>query len=288
MVMHTSELLKKVRKIEILAKGKSREVMAGAYHAAFKGRGMTFSETREYQAGDDVRDIDWNVTARTHVPHVKLYEEEKEITVVLMIDTSASGFFGSTLARVHYIAEIAALLAYNAVRQQNRLGAIFFSEKVDLYIPPAKGKKQMLRIIREMVASTAGKGGNGIEMALRYLTSTQNKRTVCFLLSDFIQGEYEIPLVLAAKKHDIIPIRIWDEIEKKSPESGLIRCFDAEQNKWIWFDTAAKTETKDWQQYFQRYEFYFDQAVKAAGIKGVALQNGSDYLPELLKYFKKR
>lgn len=288
MVMSTAELLKKVRKIEILAKGKSREVMAGAYHAAFRGRGMTFSETREYQAGDDVRDIDWNVTARTHVPHVKLYEEEKEITVVLMIDTSASGFFGSTLARVHYLAEIAALLAYNAIRQQNRLGAIFFSDKVDLYIPPAKGKKQMLRIIREMVASTAGKGGNGIEMALRYLTSTQNKRTVCFLLSDFIQGQYEIPLVLASKKHDIIPIRIWDEKEKKSPDSGLIRCFDAEQNKWNWFDTASISETAEWHQYFQNYEVYFEQAVKAAGIKGLTLKNGSDYLPELLKYLKKR
>ncbi|HRD06762.1 MAG: DUF58 domain-containing protein [Saprospiraceae bacterium] len=286
--MSTAELLKKVRKIEILAKGKSREVMAGAYHAAFRGRGMTFSETREYQAGDDVRDIDWNVTARTHVPHVKLYEEEKEITVVLMIDTSASGFFGSTVARVNYIAEIAALLAYNAIRQQNRLGAIFFSDKVDLYIPPAKGKKQMLRIIREMVASTAGKGGNGIEMALRNLTSIQNKRTVCFIISDFIQDHYEIPLVLASKKHDIIPIRIWDGIEKKCPETGLIRCFDAEQNKWIWFDTEAITETTEWHQYFQNFELYFEQAVKAAGIKGLTLQNGNDYLPALLQYFRKR
>ncbi len=287
-MVSTAELLKKVRKIELLAKGKSREVMTGAYHSAFRGRGMTFSDSREYQPGDDVRDIDWNVTARTHIPHIKLFEEEKELTVIMMIDTSASGFFGSPASRIQYIAEISALLSYNAIREQNRLGAIFFSSGVDLYISPAKGKKQMLRIIRELLACTPGAGGSGLESALKFLTATQNKRAVCFLLSDFIQHHYQTPLTLAARKHDIIPLRVWDVLEKEIPAAGLIRLYDAEQKKWIWFDTSDKIEANDWRNYFRKYENAFEQSLIAAGIKGLSLQNGSDYLPALLKFFRKR
>lgn len=286
--MTTSELLKKVKKIEILAKGKSREMMTGAYRSAFRGRGMSFSESREYQPGDDVRDIDWNVTARTGSPYVKLYEEEKEITVILMIDTSASSYFGSLILRAQYIAEIAALICFNAVRQQHQLGAVFISDKVNLFIPPGKGKKQMLRILREILAATPGKGGNGIKDGLRFLMSTLKKRSVCFLFSDFIQNEYGDAMELTARKHDLIPVRIWDDLEKKLPDSGMIRVSDQELNNQQWLDTSDRLVRAQWIKYFQNFENQYHQYLKKAGVSGLSFQNGSDYLPELLQYFRKR
>jgi uncharacterized protein (DUF58 family) len=288
MVTDTASLLRKVRKIEILAKGKSREVFAGAYHSAFRGRGMTFRESREYQAGDDVRDIDWNVTARTNIPHVKQFEEEKEFTVMLLIDTSASVFFGQNDKKINYMAELSALLAYNTIKEQNKIGALFFSDKVDLYLRPDKGSKSMLRIIRELITAQTGKGGAGIAAALQFLISTHRKRTLCFIISDFIQDSYSDILNTASRKHDLIPIKIVDTLEKMLPSSGLIPVYDAEQNIFKWLDTGSLENQKNWEKYFESYRHYYQQTLKKSGITGLELQNGSDYLPVLLNFFKNR
>ncbi|MBK7221997.1 MAG: DUF58 domain-containing protein [Saprospiraceae bacterium] len=288
MVTDTATLLRKVRKIEILAKGKSKEVFAGAYHSAFRGRGMTFRESREYQAGDDVRDIDWNVTARTNVPHVKQFEEEKELTVMLLIDTSASVFFGQADQKINYMAELSALLAYNTIREQNKLGALFFSDKVDLYLRPDKGSKAMLRVIREHITAQTGKGGNGIGAALQFLISTHRKRTLCFIISDFIQENYSDILNLASRRHDLIPIKIVDPLEKTLPSSGMIPLYDAEQNTFKWLDTGSIENKKNWAEYFEKYNQYYQLSLLKSGITGIELQNGSDYLPVLLNFFKNR
>lgn len=288
MVTDVSALLKKVRKIEMLAKGKSREVFAGAYHSAFRGRGMTFRDSREYQAGDDVRDIDWNVTARTNTPFVKQYEEEKELTVMLLVDTSASMFFGQLNQKINFTAEIAALLAYNAIREQNKLGALFFSDKVDRYLRPNKGSNTMLRVIRELISAPSGKGGTGIAGALQFLMSTHPKRTLCFVISDFIQENYADILNVAAKKHDLIPIKIVDPLEKVLPSSGMIPLFDAEQNISRWLDTDNPENKKYWQKYFDNHTQYYQASIAKAGISGMELQTGSDYLPVMLNFFKSR
>ncbi len=218
--METSELLKKVRKIEIKTKGISRHLFAGEYHSAFKGRGMSFSEVREYQYGDDVRNIDWNVTARTGDPHIKVFEEERELTVILLVDLSGSSYFGTgKFLRKEIITEICAVLSFSAINNNDKVGILFFSDRVEKFIPPKKGKKHILRIIRELIDIEPQGKGTDIGAALEYFNSVIKKRSIAFVISDFLSVGYETPLSVVAKKHDVIGVQIYDPIEEKLPDS---------------------------------------------------------------------
>lgn len=241
--MEANELIKKVRKIEIKTRGLSQNIFAGEYHTAFKGRGMMFAEVREYQYGDDIRDIDWNVTARQNHPYVKVYEEERELTVMLLIDMSRSRLFGAIgEEKREMIAEIAATLAFSAIQNNDKIGVIFFTDKIEKFIPPQKGKKHILFIISQLLTFQPTSNGTDITQVLRYFTDALKKRTTTFLISDFIDGsDYSKALSVASNKHDVIGIQVYDKRDTQMPDVGLIRLTDLESGDSKWIDTSSKS-----------------------------------------------
>ncbi|MGB0863450.1 MAG: DUF58 domain-containing protein [Saprospiraceae bacterium] len=287
--METSELLKKVRKIEIKTKGLSKHIFSGEYHSAFKGRGMSFSEVRNYQYGDDVRSIDWNVTARYGETFIKVFEEERELTVMLLIDISKSAFFGTkNQLKSEMITEICAVLAFSAINNNDKVGVIFFTDKIEKYIPPKKGKKHILLIIRELLGLEATSGSTDLGVALRFLNNIQKKKSTTFILSDFIADGYEEALRIASKRHDLIGMHIHDIRERELPNVGLIRAIDAETGKMIWVDTSSKKLRARYQAHFDQHFDYFNQTFRKAGLDVMSVRTDESYIHSLQKLFKSR
>ncbi len=287
--MDTKELLKKVRKIEIKTKGLSKQIFAGEYHSAFKGRGMTFSEVREYQYGDDVRNIDWNVTARYDKAYIKTFEEERELTVMLLIDTSASQLFGTKqMFKKELITELAAVLSFSAIQNNDKVGVIFFSDKIEKFIPPKNGKSHILRIIRELLDCKPKGSGTDISEALRYFTNTIKKRSTAFIISDFFDNNFQKALRIANHKHDIVALHIYDEKEYKLPNVGLLKIHDAETKKELWIDTSSKNFRNKFEK--DRHSFYLKikEIFDKTGVDSQRIKTGEDYIKPLLKLFKKR
>ncbi len=288
--METSELLKKVRHIEIKARGLSRNIFAGEYHSAFKGRGMAFSEVREYQYGDDMRDIDWNVTARYNKPYVKIFEEERELTVMLLIDVSGSlGFGSSGMIKRDMLAEIAATLAFSAIQNNDKIGVIFFSDKIEKFIPPKKGKKHILFIIREILGYEPENNGTDIGLALQYMTNAIKKKCTAFLLSDFINiDSYQCPLQIANRKHDIVAVQVFDKRTTDFPAVGLIKIYDPETEEDRWIDTCSKRVRNEYRHWWQKRQEQMRNAFKQSQVDSVSVSTEDDYVKSLLHLFRRR
>jgi uncharacterized protein (DUF58 family) len=287
--MDTSELLKKVRRIEIKTRGLSNHIFSGEYHTAFKGRGMNFSEVREYQYGDDVRSIDWNVTARFSHPYIKVFEEERELTVILLVDVSESSLFGTVkLRKKDLITELCAVLAFSAIINNDKVGVIFFSDGVEKFIPPKKGKSHILRIIRELLTLEPKKGGTDIREALRFFTNANKKRSIVFLVSDFLSTGYEEALTIAAKRHDVIGIHVYDLRDKELPSAGMIKMQDAETGREQWVDTSDKQVRKYYTDQFSKHSHYCRTAFRKSGAELVSIRTDEDYVRLLQGFFEKR
>lgn len=292
--MSSNDLLKRVRKIEIKTKRLSRQVFAGEYHSAFKGRGMAFSEVREYQYGDDVRSMDWNVTARLGAPYVKVFEEERELTVMLMIDVSGSRIFGSqSKTKREQITEIAAVLSFSASANNDKVGALFFSDRVEKFIPPKKGRSHLLRIIRELLYFEPENRGTDLSEALRYLTNAIKKRCTAFLLSDMLDSDqngdpkYEHALRIAAGRHDLHVISIYDKLERELPDVGLLMVADSESSQTRWIDTSSKRARESYALWNKEVAQKRDKLLKKYQIGSVSVATDSDYIKELVSLFKK-
>ncbi len=287
--MNASSLLKKVRKIEIKSKGLSNHIFAGEYHTAFKGTGMAFSEVREYQSGDDIRSIDWNVTARYNTPFVKIFEEEREMTVMLLIDVSASGDFGTNKQYKKDLAtEIAAVLAFSAIKNNDKVGVIFFSDRIEKFIIPKKGKSHILRIIREIVSLKPDSKGTDVSMALEYFNSVIKKRSICFLLSDFTSAPFSKPLKIASKKHDIVGVRIHDKRESEMPNIGLVPMQDMETDKLVYVDTSDKEIRLNYSKTRSQKIKELNKIFETNGVDLVQISTGEDYVKPLVNFFKRR
>jgi uncharacterized protein (DUF58 family) len=287
--MSTSALLKKVRKIEIKTKGLSNHIFAGEYHTAFKGKGMAFSEVREYQPGDDIRSIDWNVTARYNAPFVKVFEEEREMTVMLMIDVSASGNFGTQEQFKRELAtELAAILAFSAINNNDKVGVIFFTDEVEQFIPPKKGKSHILRIIREVLAFQPTGKGTDIASALEYFSAVIKKRSICFILSDFMSKEFDMPLKIASKKHDLVALRIHDTREDTLPNVGLVPMQDAETEQMLYVDTSSKKVRDNFAKNRANATEKLRKLLPASGVDLIDITTGTDYVKPLINFFKTR
>jgi len=287
--MSTSALLKKVRKIEIKTKGLSNHIFAGEYHTAFKGKGMAFSEVREYQLGDDIRSIDWNVTARYNAPFVKVFEEEREMTVMLLIDVSASGNFGTQKQFKRELAtELAAILAFSAIKNNDKVGVIFFTDKVEKFIPPKKGKSHILRIIREVLAFQPTGKRTDIAGALEYFSAVIKKRSICFILSDFMSKEFDKPLKIASKKHDLVALRIHDTREDTLPNVGLVPMQDAETEQMIFVNTSSKKVRDNFAKNKTQATEKLRKLFPASGVDLIDITTGTDYVKPLINFFKTR
>jgi uncharacterized protein (DUF58 family) len=288
--MEATELFKKVRKIEIKTRGLTNHIFSGQYHSAFKGRGMTFSEVREYQYGDDIRNIDWNVTARFHKPFVKIFEEEREMTVMLLIDVSGSNDFGSVDATKRDItAELAAVLAFSAIQNNDKVGVIFFSDQIEKFIPPKKGSSHILRIIREIVTFTPQHKGTDIGEGLKFLTSAIKKRTTAFLISDFVTSKpFEQEMRIAARKHDLISLRITDKRELIIPKIGLVKFRDNETDKEMWVDTSTNAWNQAYQKFVQHETTVLNKTFANNGVDNTLIYTDEDYVKPLMQLFKKR
>lgn len=288
--METSELLKKVRQIEIKTRGLSRNIFAGQYHSAFKGRGMAFSEVREYQFGDDIRDIDWNVTARYIRPYVKVFEEERELTVMLLIDVSGSKDFG-TVSRMkkEVITEIAATLAFSAIQNNDKIGVIFFSDQVEKFIPPQKGKRHILYIIRELIDFQPDHKQTDLGQALKYLTNAIKKRCTAFLISDFIdKGNYQDALTIANRKHDVVAIQVYDHRETELPNVGLMKIKDAETGKERWIDSSSKQVRALYKTWWEKRQSDMNKVFNKCRVDAVSIRTEDDYVKALIALFDKR
>ena len=288
--METSELVKRVRKIEIKTRGLSKNIFAGEYHSAFKGRGMTFSEVREYQYGDDIRNIDWNVTARHNRPYVKIFEEERELTVMLMIDVSASRNFGTiSKLKKNQITEIAAVLAFSAIQNNDKIGVIFFSDKIEKFIPPKKGRTHILHIIRELIDFYPEDKQTDIEQALEYMTNSIKKRCTCFVISDFIdEHDFAHALAIANRKHDVVALRVYDPRENQLPPVGMMYLRDAETGEQMWVDTSDKKLREAYEKYAFVREKELDAIFKRSGVDVANIRSDEDYVRALITLFKKR
>jgi uncharacterized protein (DUF58 family) len=287
--MDTTELLKRVRRIEIKTKGLSQHIFAGEYHSAFKGKGMAFSEVREYQYGDDIRNIDWNVTARLNHPYVKIYEEERELTVMLLVDVSGSREFASQLRlKQELITEIAAVLAFSAISNNDKIGAILFSDRIEKFIPPKKGRQHTLRILRELIYFQPQSKGTNISGALQYLINAIKKRSTAFLISDFIDEGFEDALKIGSKKHDLIALRIYDHREIELPNVGMIRLKDAETGKLIYVDTSSKFVRKHYHDHWLGKSKKIRELFKKNGIDSTDIGTHEDYVKPLMQLFKNR
>jgi uncharacterized protein (DUF58 family) len=289
MLLDHTELLKKVRKIEIKSRGLTQQVFSGQYHSAFKGKGMTFSEVREYQYGDDVRAIDWNVTARFNHPYIKIHEEERELTVMLLIDVSGSGDYGTrTQLKKDLITEVAAVLSFSAIDNNDKIGVILFSDKVEKFIPPQKGRKHILRIISELLEFKPENSGTDISESLRYLTNAIKKRCTAFLISDFRDTGYARSLQIANNKHDIVALHVHDRRERELPDIGLIRVKDNETGGERWVDTGLRRVREAYALKWRSHRDMMNEIFRKAGVDAVELETGSDYVKPLIKLFKRR
>jgi uncharacterized protein (DUF58 family) len=287
--MDTKALLKKVRKIEIKTRRLSDHVFGGEYHSTFKGRGMTFSEVRQYQFGDDVRAIDWNVTARYNEPFVKVFEEERELTLMLVVDVSGSKAFGTkTQFKRDFVTEIAATLAFSALQNNDKVGLILFSDQIELYIPPKKGRSHILRIIRELLEFEPQSTQTAIAAALEFLSSVQKKKAIVFLLSDFINEGYDKTLRIAAKKHDLTGIRIYDPMEEALPNLGMVPMVDAETGKMQWINTFSKKQRRAYRLRYALQVENFEALFKKNGAGQLSCSVEESYVKKLLGYFKSR
>lgn len=288
-MLSITDLLKKVRKIELKTRGLSNQVFSGSYKTRFKGRGMSFSEVRPYQYGDDVRNIDWNVTARTNEPHVKVFEEERELTFMLLIDVSGSAYFGSSQQyKLEVATEIAATLAFSASVNNDKVGAIFFSDKVEKFIPPKKGKPHILRILRDMLYLEPQQVTTNLEAPLKYLTNIITKRCTAFILSDFMTQDYEKAIRLAANRHDVIGLHLYDPLEKNLPNVGLLPVLDAETGKTRWIDTSSKALREAYEDNYQHNLHYFKTTFLRNNADVLSISTGQPYLTPLMKFFKER
>ena len=288
--MDSTELLKKVRKIEIKTRGLSRQIFSGEYHSAFKGRGMAFSEVREYTHGDDVRAIDWNVTARFNSPFIKVFEEERELCVVLLVDVSASGLFGTQKQyKKDLITELCAVVAFSASQNNDKIGIIFFSDKIEKFIPPKKGKTHVLRIIRELIEFKPESKGTNLEVALKYLTNVIKKRSTVFLISDFYaNANYTDALKIANKKHDLIAAKINDKTEEHIPEVGLVKFKDNESGKIIWMDTSSKKFQQQYKVNHIKREAGIKEVFNKCGVDYCDIYTHEGYIKPLMNLFKRR
>ncbi len=288
--MTTAEILKKVRRIEIKTKGLSNHIFAGEYHSTFKGRGMSFSEVREYLPGDDVKFIDWNVTARFSHPYVKVFEEERELIVMLLVDISSSSLFGTQKQlKRDLITELGAVLSFSATTNNDKVGVIFFSDKVEKYIPPKKGKSHILRIIRELVAlEPKHTGDTDVRVALEFLNNVLKKRTITFVLSDFVSRPYDHALQLAARKHDVLGIHVYDKYDKELPSAGLVQVQDAETGEAFWLDTDNKAVRTDYAKGYEERNKYCVQAFRKSGAALLHVRTDEDYVKVLQGYFMSR
>ncbi|MGB3773693.1 MAG: DUF58 domain-containing protein [Leeuwenhoekiella sp.] len=287
--MDTKELLKKVRKIEIKTRRLSDHIFGGEYHSTFKGRGMTFSEVRQYQFGDDVRNIDWNVTARYSEPFVKVFEEERELTMMLMADVSGSEFFGTDQQfKAEIITEIAATLAFSALQNNDKIGLILFSDGIELYIPPKKGKSHVLRIIRELLEFEPKSKKTDIAQALKFLSGVMKKKAIVFVLSDFIAEDYRDTLKIAAKRHDLTGIRIYDRHEEAIPSLGVVQMEDEETGELLLVDTANKKVRSNYAAFYQEKVNYYRESFTRSGAGVIDVRTDDSYVKKLLGYFKRR
>ncbi|MFM2155499.1 MAG: hypothetical protein RL516_248 [Bacteroidota bacterium] len=287
--MDSAELLKRVRKIEIKTKGLSSQIFSGEYHSAFKGRGMAFSEVREYVEGDDVRNIDWNVTARFGNPYVKVFEEERELTVMLLVDVSESGMFGSTaMLKRELITELTATIAFSAIQNNDKAGVIFFSDKIELYIPPKKGKSHILRIIRELINFKPASKGTDISLALKYLNNMIKKRCIAFVISDFMDSGFDDAIKVSSKKHDLAALRIVDPREEEMPDVGLVRFKDAETGFVSVMDTSDANVRNNYRLYFQQSARLTSELLNKSGVDNVAIRTDQSYVKPLMNLFKQR
>jgi uncharacterized protein (DUF58 family) len=294
--METTELLKRVRKIEIKTRGLSNQIFSGEYHSAFKGRGMAFSEVREYQPGDDIRTIDWNVTARFNHPYIKVFEEERELTVMLLVDVSASENFGTQKQlKKDVLTEICAVLAFSAIQNNDKTGVIFFSDRIEKFIPPKKGKSHILRIIRELINFTPEGKGTDIEMALKYFTNVIKKKCIAFLISDFIDEKFtrenkrgSDALKIAGKKHDLVALRINDKRENELPDVGLVRILDAETGKLKWIDTADDKIRRQYSKTSAMRDARLKDMFNRSGVDSTTISTSESYIKPLMNLFKKR
>jgi len=294
--VETTELLKKVRKIEIKTRGLSRNIFAGEYHSAFKGRGMSFSEVREYQYGDDIRNIDWNVTARFNHPYIKIYEEERELTVMLLVDVSNSRVFGTTSQlKKNLITEISAVLSFSAIQNNDKIGVILFSDEIEKFIPPKKGRKHILRIIRELIEFTPKSNMTNISEALKYLTNAIKKRCTAFIISDFYDQDtdtyrmnYEESLRIANNKHDVIGLQIYDKRETELPSVGLIKMRDAETGEYVWVDSSSKKIRKAFHDWWNITSQNIKTTFSQAGVDYTSIATDEDYVKPLISLFKRR
>ena len=294
MSLNENDILKRVRRIEIKTRGLSDEIFAGKYHTAFRGRGMSFAEVREYRVGDDVRDIDWNVTARSDRAHVKVYEEERELTMMLLIDVSPSRMFGSKeLTKKNLITEIAATLAFSAAKNNDKVGCILFSDRIEKFIPPKKGRSHILMIIRELVGFKAEGSATNISEALRYLVGVNKKRTTSFLLSDLIDSEADLSrlddaLKIASSKHDLMAIRVYDEKDGELPNVGIMELKDAETGRSEWVDTSSRRVRDYWKSEYERRNAHIEGMLRQNRVDIARVATDGDYVAELLKMFKQR
>ncbi len=288
--MDANELLKKIRKIEIKTRGLSQNIFAGEYHSAFKGRGMIFSEVREYQPGDDIRDIDWNVTARQNKPYVKVYEEERELTVMLLIDVSGSGGFGACgELKKEKMAEIAATLAFSSIQNNDKVGVVFFSDKVEKFIPPKKGKKHILLIIREIINFQPENKGTNIDVALQFMTNAIKKRCSAFLISDFIDDhDYFKSMSIANRKHDLASIQVYDRRDAEMPNVGLVRVRDMETGSDRWLDTSSSSVRKAYAKSWYERQQKLNSITARSGVDLASVTTDEDFVKALLGLFRRR
>ena len=288
--METSEIIKKVRKVEIKTRGLSSNIFAGQYHSAFKGRGMAFSEVREYQFGDDVRDIDWNVTARFHRPYVKVFEEERELTVMLLIDVSGSLDFGTQKQmKRDMVTEIAATIAFSAIQNNDKIGVVFFSDKIEKYIPPKKGRKHILYIIREMLDFHPESKRTDVKQAVEFLSSVQKRRTTAFILSDFyVRNDFMQSLQIANRKHDVVAIQVYDQRAKELPDVGLMKVVDAETGFEQYVDTSSKRLRDSYRKFWMNRQTQLFETFNKSNVDNVSIATNEDFVKALMMLFKQR
>lgn len=287
--METSELLKKVRKIEIKTRGLANQIFSGEYHSVFKGRGMAFSEVREYQIGDDIRSIDWNVTARFNHPYVKVYEEERELTVMVLVDVSGSEMFGtSTQLKKDLAIELCAVLAFSAIQNNDKVGIILFSDIIEKFIPPKKGRTHILRIIRELIDFNPQHRTTNISEALIYLRNIIKKRSIVFVISDFIDQDFEDPLKIVNKKHDVVAITIYDQRESELPKIGLLNLYDAETGKYQLVDTSNPKVLNIYKNWYNKKEENLKQIFRRCGVDFIKIRTDESYIQPLMNFFRIR
>ncbi|HHJ09264.1 MAG TPA: DUF58 domain-containing protein [Bacteroidetes bacterium] len=287
--MEPAELLKRVRKIEIKTRSLSKHIFAGEYHSAFKGRGISFSEVREYHYGDDIRSVDWNVTARFNHPYVKVFEEERELTVMLLVDVSGSQEFGTrSMLKKNLITEVAAILAFSAIQNNDKVGVIFFSDKVEKFIPPKKNRKHILHIIRELIELKPESRKTDFDEPLRYLTNAIKKRSIAFLISDFMGPAFTNSLRIASNKHDVVALKVYDKTEKELPDVGLMRLKDAETGEERWVDTSTRTVREAYHTWREKQEKKLENTFRQCGVDFTELATDEDYIRPLVQLFKRR